>query len=204
MTTVGYLYSRLLRKWRGRAIRNSRIDATAVVESGSTIINSSIARHSFCGYDCTLLNVDVGAFCSIAGRVIVGGASHPIHFVSTSPVFLSHRDSVKSKFSKHDYLPQTRSVIGNDVWIGDGALIKAGVVVGDGSVIGMGSVVTQDVPPYAIAAGNPARIIRMRFSEDVIAALLKWQWWLLDDEELRRVAVGFDDPVSLLKREGRI
>ena len=202
--SVSYIYARILRKLRGKAILDSMVDASAVIESGSTFIQSSIDRHSFCGYDCTFVNVSVGAFCSIASRVVIGGASHPMHFVSTSPAFLSHRDSIKRKFARHDYLPQIRSVVGNDVWIGESVLVKAGVTIGDGAVVGMGSVVTRDVPPYAVVAGNPARIIRMRFSEEVIQALLKWQWWSLGDAELERVAADFNDPISLLKREGRL
>ncbi len=202
--SVSYIYARILRKLRGKAILDSMVDASAVIESGSTFIQSSIDRHSFCGYDCTFVNVSVGAFCSIASRVVIGGASHPMHFVSTSPAFLSHRDSIKRKFARHDYLPQIRSVVGNDVWIGESVLVKAGVTIGDGAVVGMGSVVTRDVPPYAVVAGNPARIIRMRFSEEVIQALLKWQWWSLGDAELERVSADFNDPISLLKREGRL
>ena len=67
--------------------------------------------------------------------------------------------------------------IGNDVWIGRNVIIISGVKIGDGSVIGAGSVVTKDVPPYAIAAGNPAKIVRMRFDEETIKKLLKIEWW---------------------------
>ena len=140
---------------------------TSKVESGTTIINSSMDRHSFCGYDCNINYCDIGAFVSIASRVSIGGSMHPIEFVSTSPVFLSHKDSVKTKFARHDYFNIARTKIGNDVWIGEGVFIKSGVTIGDGAVVGMGSVVTKDVPPYTIFAGNPARLIRKRFTETV-------------------------------------
>lgn len=199
---ASYLYSRLLKKLRGAAIHASRIHASSKVESGSSVHGSSMAKHSFCGYDCTIVHCDIGAFTSIASRVTIGGVAHPMEFVSTSPAFLSHKDSIATKFARHHYLPRVRTTVGNDVWIGEGAYIKAGVNIGHGAVVGMGSVVTKDVRPYEVVAGNPARPIRTRFDENVIAALLKLAWWDLPDAELRRLAVAFNDPVALLKQEG--
>jgi acetyltransferase-like isoleucine patch superfamily enzyme len=122
-----------------------------------------------------------------------------MHFVSTSPAFLSHRDSIKTKFARHQYYEQPRTTIGSDVWIGHGVLIKAGLSVAHGSVIGMGAVVTRNVPPYTIVAGNPARVIRPRFSAEIADALLKSEWWNASDDELRRYGPAFDDPEEFLK-----
>lgn len=202
MASLMYLVSRALKKARGNAIANSTIHPSSKIESGSTVIRTSVDRHSFSGYDCTLIDCDVGAFCSIAGRVIVGGARHPMEYASTSPVFLAHRDSVKAKFSRHPYVWRARTTIGHDVWIGESVLIKGGVNIGHGAVIGMGSVVTKDVPPYAIVAGNPARLIRMRFRREVVEALLRLQWWDLPEDELRRLATDFQDPEKMLRQEG--
>lgn len=202
MSKIAFIYSRILKKMRGIAIYESDISKTSKIESGSTVIFSKIDRHSFCGYDCSILNCDIGAFCSIASRVFIGGASHPIHFVSTSPVFLSHKDSVDAKFASHDYLPKIRTKIGNDVWIGEGVYIKAGVSIGDGSVVGMGAVVTKDIAPYSIVAGNPAMLIRMRFEQSIINSLLKMQWWSLPESELSRLGPFFNDPESMLRAEG--
>lgn len=200
--TPSYLLAKLLKKFRGNAIKDSRVHPTSRIESGSTVYGSTMDKHSFCGYDCSILLCDIGSFCSIASRVAIGGVAHPMEFVSTSPVFLSHKDSVKAKFARHDYLPEVRTTIGNDVWIGEGAYIKAGVRIGHGAVIGMGSVVTRNVPPYAVVAGNPASLIRKRFDDEVIEALLKMAWWDLPEAELRRVARHFDDPVAMLTQEG--
>ena len=134
--TLAYLVARLLKKARLSSVKNSTIHPTSKVESGSQIVAVKMDRHSFCGYDCALLNVEVGPFCSIADGVYVGGSAHPMHFVSTSPVFLSHKDSVKAKFARHDFLDFPRTRIGADVWIGQGAKIRAGVSVGTGAVNG--------------------------------------------------------------------
>lgn len=202
MFNVNFIYSRILKKIRGVATFKSEISNTSKIESGSSIISSKIDRYSFCGYDCLIVNCDIGAFCSIASRVSIGGATHPIKFVSTSPVFLSHRDSVRAKFARHDYLPEIRTNIGCDVWIGEGVYVKAGISIGHGSIVGMGSVVTKDVPPYSIIAGNPAKLIRMRFDQDIIESLLKMQWWRLPESELIRLGPLFNDPVAMLKAEG--
>lgn len=202
MVSLRYLVARVMKKARGNAIADSVIHPTSMVESGSTIIRTQFARHSFCGYDCTFIDCDIGAFCSIAGGVTAGGARHPMEYVSTSPVFLDHRDSVKTKYARHHYVWQAKTAIGNDVWIGEGVFIKGGVNIGHGAVIGMGSVVTKDVPPYAIVAGNPARLIRMRFEAEIVEALLKMQWWDLPDDELRRLAPRFQDPEMMLRQEG--
>jgi acetyltransferase-like isoleucine patch superfamily enzyme len=142
--------------------------------------------------------VSVGAFCSISDNVVIGGSSHPMHFVSMSPVFLSHRDSVKGKFSNFDYLVLPKTVVGHDVWIGYGARICAGVHIGHGAVVAMGSVVTKDVAPYTIVGGNPARVIQKRFDMRVSEGLLATQWWNLSDEKLRHWAQWFDEPEKFL------
>jgi len=122
-----------------------------------------------------------------------------MHFVSTSPVFLSHKDSVKAKFARHDYLPAIKTIVGDDVWIGERALIKAGVKIGVGAVIGMGAVVTKDVEAYSIVAGNPARHIRYRFDGVVREGLLKSEWWKASETDLVRWGPFFNDPQVFLK-----
>ena len=194
-----YIVARILKRMKPTAVRRSSIHPTSKVEGGSQVVGSVFNRHSYCGYDCTFLNVDVGSFCSISDNVFVGGSGHPMHFVSTSPVFLSHRDSVKTKLARFDYLDLPRTTIGNDVWIGQGARIRAGVTIGHGSVVAMGSVVTKDVPAYRVVGGNPARVIRSRFEEDTVERLLATNWWNLSDEELLHWAQWFDDPELFLE-----
>lgn len=200
MAYLGYIAARVLKKMRGKALVNSTVPRSSKVEAGCTLVATNFGRHSFCGYDCTFIRCDVGSFCSIANNVVVGGARHPMEFVSTSPVFLSHKESIKHKYYRHDYIFEPQTTIGNDVWIGEGVYIKGGVSIGHGSVIGMGSVITKDVPPYSIFAGNPARLIRYRFDEDTIKALLQIQWWDFSDDELTYYAQFFNSPSEFITR----
>ena len=202
MKKIGYIYSRILKKMRGVASSNSVIHKTSKVESGSTVIDSTFDKHSFCGYDCNINNTAIGSFCCIASNVNIGGASHPMEYLSMSPVFLSHRDSVKSKFARHHYKCIPKTVIGHDVWIGQGVYIKSGVNVGNGAVIGMGSVLTKDVGVYEIWAGNPAIKIGQRFNNDIINAMQVFAWWDLDDAQLTEVGPFMTNPESLLKKKG--
>lgn len=194
-----YLLAKLLKKLRGVASKGSVIHKTSKCESGTLLVFASMGKYSFCGYDCSLINVDIGSFCSIANGVSIGGTAHPMHFVSTSPVFLSHKDSVKAKFARHDYLPAIKTIVGDDVWIGERALIKAGVKIGVGAVIGMGAVVTKDVEAYSIVAGNPARHIRYRFDETLREGLLKSEWWKASETDLAKWGPFFYDPQVFLK-----
>ncbi len=195
-----YFWSKLLKKLRGSAIVNTTIHKTSKVESGSHVVNTTFDKHSFCGYDCKIENCDIGSFCSIANHVIIGGAFHPMEWVSTSPVFYEGRDSVKAKFSIHKRESVKRTTIGHDVWIGEGALIKQGVIIGDGVVVGMGSVVTKDVNPYTIVAGCPAKLIRKRFDTKIIEELLEIKWWEFSDKILKGYAQYFINPADFIER----
>jgi chloramphenicol O-acetyltransferase type B len=193
-----YYWSKILRKLRGAALKNSQIHKSSKVEAGSHILNVKIGKYSFCGYDCEISNCEIGSFTSIANGVIVGGGMHPLDWVGMSPVFYKGRDSVKAKFSEFEREPVKTTFIGHDVWIGRNALIKQGVRIGTGAVIGMRSVVTKDVPPYAIFGGNPANLIRYRFDSNTIERLLKSKWWELDDETLSRMAINIKNPNDFL------
>ncbi len=117
----------------------------------------------------------IGKFCAIAEDVVILlGGEHHVDWVTTYPFNACFKDF--QHFRGH---PATKGdvVIGNDVWIGMKAMIMSGVKIGDGAVIGASSVVTKDVPPYAIAAGNPARLVRMRFDEATIVKLFRIKWW---------------------------
>ena len=124
---------------------------------------------------------------------------HPMDYVSTSPIFHEGVNVLQKNFSKHSMPKTPRTVIENDVWIGQGVFIKAGVTVCTGAVIGMGAVVTHDVGPYEIWAGNPARLIRKRFNDELVQRLLDSKWWELGDDELSVYANYFNDPESFLR-----
>lgn len=189
-----YFWSKFFKKLRGKAIINSKIAKSSKVEAGSLVVNSIMDKHSFCGYDCEILNTNIGSFCSIANGVIIGGGAHPIDWVSTSPVFYFGRDSVKTKFSNYKRRSPLLTNIGNDVWIGQNAIIKQGVEVGNGAIIGMGSVVTKNVEPFTIVAGNPAKVIRKRFDDLLITELLETKWWDLDEKILTSLASFIKTP----------
>lgn len=198
---LSYLYGKFFKKvLRGKCVINSDIHKTAKVNSGSTIVDSTIGRYSYTCYDDEIVNCEIGQFCSISDDVVIGGAEHPMDWVSTSPVFQNVKHSgPKKKFAAFDFEGIKRTVIGNDVWIGKRAIIKAGVHIGDGAVEGSGSVVTKDVPPYAIVGGVPAKVIRYRFDEATINALLENKWWLMEDNLLKSYSNMIDNPIAFLE-----
>lgn len=120
--------------------------------------------------------ITIGSFCSIADEVVIfGGGEHRIDWITTYPLRVVFNLPGAGKDGHPHTKGETR--IGNDVWIGYRAVILSGVTLGDGVVVGAGAVVTKDAPPYSIVAGNPAKVIRYRFDEDVIEALLRIKWW---------------------------
>lgn len=124
----------------------------------------------------------VGKFCSIAEEVkIFLGGNHRIDWITTFPfsaLWPSAKDIIGHPSTKGDV------VIGHDVWIGYGATILSGVTIGNGAVIGAFSVVAKDVPPYSIVVGNPAKVVKKRFSDDKIDILQKLRWWDWENEKL--------------------
>jgi acetyltransferase-like isoleucine patch superfamily enzyme len=125
--------------------------------------------------------VIIGNFCSIAnGVTILTGGEHQTDWVTTYPfnTLFKKFQQTKNDITKGDV------IIGNDVWIGLNATILPGVKINDGAVVGANSVVTKDVPPYAIVAGNPAKLIRMRFDRETIDSLLRIKWWNWDIQRI--------------------
>ena len=205
---IGYLYAKAVKKLRGKCILNSHIDKSSIVFSGSDIIDSSVGKYTYIGYDCHIDKADIGSFCSLSDHIFIGGAEHPMRWVSTSPVFqkvkgVTERGSGASiKLANHEVEVFKRTTIGNDVWIGHAAVIRTGVTIGHGAVIGSGAVVTKDGPPYAIVGGIPAQIIRYRFDEQTIDRLIRSQWWELPLHTLKTSAKHITDPIRFLKDLG--
>lgn len=185
---LSYLYGKLMKKLQGTCVINSNIDKTSVVGKNCNVVGVRMSRYSYFGNDCQIVNAEIGAFCSISDHVFIGGAEHPLDWVSTSPVFQNTRHSGPSKrFAKFDLPKSKKTIIGNDVWIGHGVTIKQGVVIGNGAVIGSNALVSKCVPPYTIVGGVPAKTIRLRFSQEVIDRLEEIQWWNLPDEKITEV-----------------
>jgi len=127
----------------------------------------------------------IGKFCSIADNVkILLGGEHNYKLATTYPF-----DNLLIRFHEHGPTVKTKGDIniGNDVWIGHSAMILSGVTIGDGAVIGAGSVVTKDVEPYAIVGGNPAKLIKYRFSQERIAYFRELKWWDLPWNKIREM-----------------
>jgi acetyltransferase-like isoleucine patch superfamily enzyme len=125
--------------------------------------------------------VRIGAFCSIAGGVILTpGGNHRVDWVTTYPLRIKFQ--LPGAYTDGHPAAKGDIEIGNDVWIGSGAKVMSGVTIGDGAVVAAWSVVTQDVPPYVIVGGVPARPIRTRFEPHIIEALRRIAWWEWPDE----------------------
>lgn len=195
-----YYWSKFIKKLPGTSIRNTQIEQPVKINARSTVIDSSIGRYSYCGYNCTILNAQIGRFCSISDNVIIGQACHPLDWVSTSSAFYRVKDSIPKDLAQLDFSANPeRTVIGNDVWVGLNTIVKAGVKIGDGAVIAMGSIVTKDVKPYAIVGGNPAKTMKMRFDDRTIERLLRSEWWKMERGQLQNYAKVMNNAEAFLE-----
>ncbi len=128
--------------------------------------------------------VEIGKYCSIAREVKLGLGNHPSNMLTTHPFaycsdkFVPFYVDIQTPEDKIIPIEIYKKIkIGNDVWIGQRAIILDGVTIGDGAIIGAGAIVSRDIPPYAIAVGSPARVVKYRFPEDIIKELLTLRWW---------------------------
>jgi len=168
-----------------------KFEKTVSARSNVNFSNCQIGRFSYFNGVNTIENCKMGRYCSISYGVHIGLAPHPLKkLVSTHPFFFTPNEK-DDEFSRYCYADkkyfnyEVATEVGNDVWIGANALIKAGIKIGDGAVIGAGSVVTKDIEPYAVVAGVPAKLLYYRFSEPEVKFLLNFKWWEKSEDWLK-------------------
>ena len=183
--------------YKSTRIIKSRIDANCSIGDNTSVLKSSISESVIINRNCAIdrgivgfgsylnqntivKNAEIGKFCCISWNVTIYGESK--HNYRTPSMYTSYHwnrifHSEIDKKSSQEPQSLSKTIIGNDVWIGNGAILINGIHVGDGAVIGAGAVVTKDVEPYTVVVGVPARSIKKRFDKDTIRRLLCIKWW---------------------------
>jgi len=184
------------------AIVQSSFGRYVDIGSDATIVQSSIGDYSYIGPRTTVAWADVGRFCSIAPDVSVGSGSHPSRgTISSHPAFYLNRPSRGWSFVSGDSREEfQRTCVGNDVWIGAKVVIRDGINIGSGAFIGAGAVVVKDVVPYGVYVGVPAKLMRLRFSEDIIEKLLSLNWWDKDENWLKENSNLFNNTEDFFEK----
>ncbi|WP_200413847.1 CatB-related O-acetyltransferase [Arcobacter sp. FWKO B] len=162
------------------------------IGENNNIQESVIGNFSYTSENCQIINSMIKNFVNIASYVRINPSQHPMHWASQH-----HIQYRKEMFgvgiddeSFFEWRRERKVIIGNDVWLGHNVVVMGNVTIGDGAVIGSSSVVTKDIPPFAIAVGNPAKVIRYRFDESTIQSLQKIAWW---DWSYEQIKIAIDD-----------
>ena len=175
-------------------VRDSRFGKFCKIGARTTVIETAFGDYSYAVNDCEIVYSEIGKFVSIGALVGLNPANHPMeraaqaHFTYRSWQYFEDIADEEEEFEKRR---AQRVTVGHDVWIGRGAIVLPGRSIGNGAIVGAGSVVTKDVAPYTIVAGNPARVIRRRFSEAVAERLDRLAWWDWTHSQLRKAVPDF-------------
>ena len=183
-------------------IENTELGGLNLIESDCDLKNLYLGKASYISKKVYIRNCIIGNFCSIGPNVLIGLGEHPIKFVSTHPAFYTYQRQLPISFNRlSNFNEYSKTLIGNDVWIGANVIIKAGIKIGDGSIIAAGSVVTKDVDCYTIIGGVPAKAIKNRFENHIVEKLKNIKWWNWDIEKIRVKSQEFLEPNSFLTSE---
>ena len=158
------------------------------------LIDITIGDYTYIASNANIHNTIIGKFCSIGPNFCCGLGIHPTTGISTSPMFYSTlKQNGFSLTEANKVVESKRVMIENDVFIGANVTILDGVRIGNGAIIGAGAVVTKDIPPYAIAVGVPAKVVKYRFEKDKIEKLLQIRWWDWEQSKLQSIENDFFD-----------
>jgi phosphonate metabolism protein (transferase hexapeptide repeat family) len=176
------------------SVRQSQLGAYTEVGARTMLLDVTMCDYSYVVNDAQITYTTIGKFCSIAAMTRINPGNHPMH--RAAQAHFTYRASAYFAGESDDadffeWRREHRVYVGHDVWIGHGAIVLPGRSIGNGAVIAAGAIVTKDVPAYTIVAGNPARPIRPRFSEDVASRLAELAWWDWDHETLRSALPDF-------------
>lgn len=183
-------------------IKNPNIIVGDFTYFGDVDFESHVTHH----YDFNGDKLIIGKFCQIASGVnfIMNGANHQMNSVSTYPFYIF--EGWEQEIPPLSKMPlKGDTIVGNDIWIGQNATILPGVYIGDGAIIGLNSVVTKDIEPYTVVAGNPAKVIRKRFDNELIELMLELKWWDKSIEEIKKlIPILTDNNIEKVKNEVRL
>jgi phosphonate metabolism protein (transferase hexapeptide repeat family) len=175
-------------------VRDSTLGVYTEVGARTVFLESTLGDYSYIVNDGQVAYTAIGKFCSIAAMVRINPGNHPMHRASQAHFTYRASAYFPGEADEPSFFAWRRSFpveIGHDVWIGHGAVILPGQKIGTGAIVGAGAIVTKDVPPYAIAVGNPARILRARFPAKIAKRLQVLAWWDWSHEQLRRALPDF-------------
>jgi phosphonate metabolism protein (transferase hexapeptide repeat family) len=175
-------------------VKASTLGHYTEVGARTKLLECTLGDYSYIVNDGDMAYAAVGKFCSLAAMTRINPGNHPMqrasqaHFTYRASAYFEGEADESSFF---DWRRSHRVDIGNDVWIGHGAIVLPGRKIGDGAVVAAGAIVTKDVAPYTIVAGNPARFIKRRFPEAIAERLVRLAWWDWSHEALRRALPDF-------------
>jgi acetyltransferase-like isoleucine patch superfamily enzyme len=181
----------------------SKLEEYVTLHNGVALKDTIIGAYTYIAEKTFLSNTKTGKYCSIGPKVTCCIGKHPTKdFVSTHPMFYSTQKQAQISLVDKDYFEEyaPKTELGNDVWIGQEAMLMDGVKIGDGAIIGARAVVTKDIPPYAVAVGVPAKVIRYRFEKKEIDFLLNLKWWDKDFNWIKNNSKYFRDIKTLMEQ----